>query len=147
MNHVQNKKKLIRQVCLTVLLCILPLVYLGFLVPLRYIFVGVVFIIVCILLLRHRVKKEEKVYSSIFDKVFEPFQRTKPSLEIRSSYGFPHFTITFRSEEDMSAAEAGGHLHAFKCTINDLCSRYGDKRNRFDVERAVHATYVGDRYF
>ena len=123
------------------------LIYLGFLVPLRYIFAGIIFVTICVLLLRHRAKKEKKVYLSILDKTFKSFQRPKPSLQIRGSYGFPHFTITFQTEDDMSAAEASGHLNAFKSTINDLCGHYGGKKNPFNVDRAVSATYVGRRYF
>jgi hypothetical protein len=147
-NNAQKKWFLFRQTCLVVLLAALPLVYLGFLVPLPYIFVGVVFIIICILILRQRAKKQEKLCLAILDKTFESFQRPKPTLKILRGHGFPHFTVTFQSEDDMNVAQASGHLNKFKSEINELCGHYYDgKKKPFNVEWAVYATYVGRRYF
>ena len=147
MNHAKRRNFLIRQTCIVVLLGIFPLAYIGFLIPLHWFLGGIAFVIICVLLLRQGVKRQEKIYSSILDKTFESFQKPKPTLEIRHGYGFPHFTVTFQSEDDMNVAEASGHLNSFKSTINEICGHYGSKKRPFNVEWAVSVTYVGRSYF
>jgi hypothetical protein len=146
-NSSKKKWFLFRQTCLVVLLAALPLVYLGFLVPLRYIFIGIVFVAICLLVLWHDAKKKKILYSSIFDKTFETFERPKPSLQIGGSHGFWHFTITFQTEDDLNFSEAGGYLSKFKLGINELCAKSDNNKRPFDVERAVYATWIGRRYF
>jgi hypothetical protein len=144
-NNAQKKWFLFRQTCLVILLAALPLAYLGFLVPPRYIFIGIAFIAICLLILWQDAKRKKMLYSSIFDKAFETFERPKPSLQIGGSHGFWHFTITFQMEDDLNFAEAGGYLNKFKLGISELCAKSSNNKHPFDVERAVYATYVGRR--
>ena len=146
MNRVQRAKLLHELGCLIVLVGVITLTILSFTLRERYFFGVIALIVIYVLILRQNAKKDERLFALAFDHAFESFQKAKPTLQIRNSYGFPHFTITFQSENDMNQAEADGHLNTLKSAITELCNHCGDKRNPFDVERAVYATYVGRRY-
>ena len=66
-----------------------------------------------------------------------------PHLKDGYSYGFRSFTLTFATEAELRQAEALGCIAAFKQAIQTLYGHVGSKRNPFDADRAVWATYVG----
>ena len=133
---------------MAVLISVIILIVLGFTVHLYYFIAGLAIAAIFTFVARQDVKRENELYFSKFDEVFNSFQRPKPTLGIKRGHGFPHFTVTFQSEGDINVAEASGHLNTFKSAINELCSDdYGGKKNPFNIERAVYATYIGKRYF
>ena len=68
---------------------------------------------------------------------------TRPVLTQTSSYGFPHFTLTFQSEEVMQAFEESGETSQFREGIVKLYGHHGSKGRPFDVDLAVFLTYEG----
>jgi hypothetical protein len=89
-----------------------------------------------------KAKEERRRVVSAFEAAFEVFQGAKPTLHIGSSYGFPAFTITFASATDMNAAEAGGHIAAFKKEIALLYAEGGWEAKPFNVDMAVLVTFA-----
>ena len=75
-------------------------------------FVGVFLLLgVWIAYINIREKQHRRAYLSAFEDAFERFGGRAPALEIKSSYGFPAFTITFESEEDLEKAESEGYTN------------------------------------
>ena len=66
---------------------------------------------------------------------------TRPILTQTSGYGFPHFTLTFDSEEVMQASEENGEIHQFRSGVLKLYEHHGSKDRPFDVNLAVFPTY------
>ncbi len=66
-----------------------------------------------------------------------------PHLKESYSYGWPSFTLTFSTEEDIKRATEAGCISVFKQKIQLFYDHLGDAENPFDADRAVWATYVG----
>jgi hypothetical protein len=66
-----------------------------------------------------------------------------PELKEGNNYGFRAFTLTFASETELKKAKDAGCIAAFKQAIQGFYGHTGSKRNPFDAERAVWATYKG----
>lgn len=73
-------------------------------------------------------------------EAFRDFDGTVPALESMPAMGWPHFTLTFDSKETRDLAEAQGRIASFKAEIQKLYGHIG-RGERFDVDRAVFATY------
>jgi len=85
-------------------------------------------------------------YKKVFDNVYKNTSPT-PKYELRSSYGYPSFTITFDSVESLIGAEEEGLNHSFLKDIQELCKDMGSKDNPFNSEKAVFFTtdeYLGN---
>ena len=70
---------------------------------------------------------------------FEPL----PQLKISSFYGFPAFTVLFRSKREMDTAAEGGLNNALLQRIGKLCENKGRRDNPFRAELAVNFTHSG----
>ncbi len=82
----------------------------------------------------------------IFQSVFKNFKWTKPSLKISRSYGYPHFTVTFKTKYDMDKAQEEGFIKQFTDQIQEICQSSSDSGTEtwsFDAERAIFVTYEG----
>ncbi len=88
-------------------------------------------------------KKDARILADAFNSAFERFRASKPDLKKSYSYGFPSFTITFQTEDDMKCAEVDGSLRDFKDSIVALYGHVGTKEQAFDVSVAVYPTHVG----
>lgn len=75
-----------------------------------------------------------------FNNAFRDFQGEKPKLKMYHSYGYPAFTITFKSNADMEKAEEDGTLMQFSNAIQEIC---GSPESKFDAERSISTTYEG----
>ena len=93
-----------------------------------------------------RMKGHRARDAAAFAEIFEVLGSSKPSLEVGYHYGFNYFTVTFSSEADMEKAESLGLIERFQDRIQELYGHRGSKRNPFDAERAVYATYEGRTY-
>ena len=110
-------------------------------------FVGVFLLLgVWIAYVNIREKQHRRACLSAFEDAFERFGGRAPALEIKSAYGFPAFTITFESEEDLERAESEGYIRAFKDSIQELCGSFGRSGQPFDADAAVYATFEGKGY-
>jgi hypothetical protein len=141
-----QEEKLVRAACRALFLGTIVFGILAFKVRSFFGFGAIALFTGFMLIVQQAEKRTRARYSAAFDQAFASFQRAKPELKMERHYGFPSFTVTFQSEQDMQAAENTGHLNNFKLAIQELCAHRGWKANPFNVDRAVYATYVGRRY-
>ena len=87
------------------------------------------------------VKEDEKELREKYEEAFAGFSGTKPRFGIGNSYGWPEYTLTFRTEDELKAAEAGGYIEKFKETLRQMHADLGTKKNRFNVDAALTVTY------
>lgn len=78
-------------------------------------------------------------YRKCFTQVFGNLARP-PKLKCSRSYGFPQFTVTFETQQDLSRAKSEGLTQHFSNLIEGLCSDSGSPGNQFDVIRAIWFT-------
>lgn len=89
------------------------------------------------------VEKARRRYElEVFEDAFRDFDGPTPIFKSESSMGWPHYTLTFDTKESFELAEAQGRISAFKATIQELHGHI-IRDERFDVDRAVSATYEG----
>ena len=100
-------------------------------------------IVVWLLICRIRVGRNRRRNLDVLRTAFATSTHALPQLKKDSSYGFPAFTLTFQSEAELRQAEESGCISAFKQAIQALYGHTGSKRNPFDADRAVWATYEG----
>jgi hypothetical protein len=77
-----------------------------------------------------------------FETAFRDFDGSAPVFKSEPAMGWPSFTLTFDSQETLERAEAQGRISTFKAEIQKLYGHIG-RGERFDVDRAVFATYEG----
>lgn len=58
-------------------------------------------------------------------------------------YGYPAFTVTFVSKNELRLAEEAGLNQSFKREIDVLCKGTGPKSSPFSADRGVLLTYQG----
>jgi hypothetical protein len=95
------------------------------------------------LIRRMRWRCQHRRHLDALRAAFGPSERPVPHLKEESSYGFPHFTLTFVSEAELRHAEDSGNIAAFKEAIQSLYAHTGSKQNPFDVDWAVWVTCEG----
>lgn len=82
--------------------------------------------------------KCEMAFVSIYIKL-----SPSPKFEMSYSYSYPAFTITFRSKNDLVAAEEQGFNASFTQTIGQLCKGLGSREHPFEAKRAIFFTFEG----
>jgi len=84
---------------------------------------------------KRKVARQEKA----FETHFAEFDDAR--LETSTSYGYPAFSVIFRTKEDLRCAEERGHIAKF---IREIQNIYGRPKSNFSAERAVYGTYQGE---
>jgi len=92
-----------------------------------------------VVLLIRRWSMHGKNYQACFNQVFGSLTRP-PKFEYGRSYGFPQFTVTFETRQDLSRAEGEGLTQHFSKLIEALCLDSDSSSNQFDVSRAIWFT-------
>lgn len=138
-----HEAKLFQRGCLGVFLLLITLGALAYFVDRAYLFGvgGLVAIWVGVCIVRSRREKARLVVA--FRAAFRDLDYPEPTLKTGSSYGFPTFTITFATEDNMKTAQRDGRLGIFKRSISELYGHCGSESNPFDASRAVWETYIG----
>ena len=72
-----------------------------------------------------------------FDGVFGQ-RASPPRYEMKSSYGYPAFNVTFRSAADLTEAKEKGLNAKFLGAIGAICKGMGPKNRPFDASLAVY---------
>ena len=86
-----------------------------------------------------RSRLKQKKIQRAFEEVFGNKTATLPSFKTGSAYGYPSFTITFKTEQQLKEAIEGGLTHLFIDSIKDLHSNI----KSFEAEKAVFLTWEG----
>jgi hypothetical protein len=141
-----QETKLFNRGCSVVLFGAIALGALGYFVHVYFAVAIIPLFAVWEVICRIKGKKDARILADAFDFAFEGFRASKPDLKKSNSYGFPSFTITFQTEDDMKRSEVEGRLRAFKDSIVALYGHVGSKERPFDVDMAVYPTYVGRVY-
>lgn len=141
-----QETKLFNRGCSVVLFGAIALGALGYFVHVYFAIAIIPLFAVWEVICRIKGKKDARILTDAFDSAFEGFLASKPDLKKSYSYGFPSFTITFQTEDEMKRSEADGSLRAFKDSIVVLYGHVGSKDRPFDVDMAVYPTYVGRVY-
>ncbi|MBN8458457.1 MAG: hypothetical protein J0M04_11535 [Verrucomicrobia bacterium] len=138
-----HEAKLFQRGCLGVFLLLITLGALACFVDRAFLFGvgGVVAFWAAVCIVHSR--KEKARLMVAFRAAFTDLDYPEPILKTGSSYGYPTFTITFATEDDMKTAQADGLLGIFKRSISELYGHCGSESNPFDASRAVWATYIG----
>jgi len=66
-----------------------------------------------------------------------------PHFEMSSSYGYPAFTVLFKTKPEVQAAEQAGLNAAFLREIDELCKGRGSKTRPFEAKVAVFFAHEG----
>jgi hypothetical protein len=142
MNH-KTEKRLVEYGCLAVLIGILVCFYLAYLLHWLYA-IGVVFLIgIGCFHAKLVSKRDNRKHLEILRQAFVKSGLLLPEFQYSYEYEYPHFTLTFPSEEELKQAELEGCISAFKQEIQELYGYLDRKNNDFDIERAVRVTYKG----
>ena len=139
----QNEEILTRFGCLAVLVGMICFGYLAYSSHWAYSIAVVGLIGVGWLFVQIAEKHDHQRHIEMLKLVFAQSGVPVPHLKDGYSYGFRSFTLTFATEAELRQAEALGCIAAFKQAIQTLYGHVGSKRNPFDADRAVWATYVG----
>src|SRR5215510_13310235 len=75
----------------------------------------------------------EKNCKAAFDTVYAQ-SSSRPKYAMKSSYGFPAFTITFSSNMELDEANKNGLNQRFSKEIEELCRNSGTEENPFQVD-------------
>jgi len=89
---------------------------------------------------RTRAARDKRIHNGLLDHAFANLIRTKPHLQVSSRYGYPYFTLTFASDEDLTIAERSGQIAAFKSSIQKIYGHVGGGSRPFKANDAVYAT-------
>jgi hypothetical protein len=140
-----QEAQLFQRGCLAVFLLLIALGALAYFVDRTYLF-GVgglvsIWAVVCMV----QAKREKERLMVAFKAAFGDFNGRDPKLKTGSSFGFPTFTLTFASEEDLKTAQVEGRVGLFKYSISELYGHCGSSSNPFDAARAVWATFEGGK--
>ena len=92
-----------------------------------------------------RVKRDDRRHHEALIKAFVEAGLPLPEIKVQNTYGFPFFTLTFESEAALQQPEASGGIASFRQVIQNLYGDIGPKRQPFNAERAIYATYTGRR--
>ena len=84
-------------------------------------------------------KVVEKKYKTVFNKIYGQ-SPSRPKYKINGSYGFLHFTVIFRSNEELDTANQNGLNQKLTKEIEELLKNTGGKENPFQVEKAIFFT-------
>jgi hypothetical protein len=90
---------------------------------------------------RYRAGVAEQIELNQLREVFNATNRPLPALHRGGRYGYPAFTLVFRSRADHDAAESSGCIAAFKEFIQARYAHAGSKKKPFDADLAVDVTY------
>ena len=130
--------KLWNQGCFVVFVSLIGLGIFAYFVDRRFAFAAVGLVVVWLIICRIHAYRENKRLAAAFQKAFETFDGFRPELKRTSSYGYPFFSVCFRTKEEMNQAFESGHLKAFRTAIAELYGFGG-----FDIEKGFDETYVG----
>ena len=130
--------KLMNRGCSAVFVCLIALGLLAYYGDRRTAVVAIALLLTWVVLCRVHSKRESKRLESAFDAAFKPFQGYRPELREADSYGYPSFTVCFRTKEEMNRAFECGHLKASREAVAELYN-YGG----FDIEKGFDETYRG----
>ena len=83
-----------------------------------------------------KLKALEKKCQAAFHTVYEQ-SSSRPNYAMKYSYGFPAFTVTFRSNMELEEANKNGVNRRFSKEIEELCRNTGTKAHPFQVEQAI----------
>lgn len=138
-----HEGRLFQRGCLVVFLALIALCALAYFVDRAFLIgaggVAAFWTAICLI----QTRREKARLLAAFRVAFQDFNFPKPTLQMGTSYGYPTFTITFATEEDLKSAQADGRLGHFKHSISELYGHCGSENNPFDASRAVWATYIG----
>ncbi len=84
-----------------------------------------------------RSKRIKRLQNKAFEKAYGNQNFHEPELQITASYGYPAFTLRFRTKNDFEYAEINGLNKVFKEEIQFI---HGDE-GEFDSDHAVFITY------
>jgi hypothetical protein len=107
-------------------------------VILQYI-IALVMILIAVVIFKARPRSSfyETSGKAIFQDVYSSSQ-AQPTYEYSLSYGYPGFTVKFKTKSDKTTAEAEGKNLRFRTEIEQLCKLSGTMTSpSFDVTRAV----------
>ena len=130
--------RLMNQGCLVVFVCLVLLGTLAYYVDGRLAYVAVGLLLVWLAICRVQSKRETERLESAFDDSFKSFTGSRPELKRSSSYGYPQFSVCFKTKEEMIQAFESGHLKKFRSIVAELYGFGG-----FDIEKGFDETYVG----
>jgi hypothetical protein len=85
--------------------------------------------------LRELQSDAERLSREIFDASL-----LQPTIEVRFSYGYPSFQVTFLSNDLLTSAKRAGLTRLFLERIQDRCKDRSSKKDPFDASRAVWFT-------
>ena len=68
----------------------------------------------------------------------------RPKYKMEFSYGWPHFTVAFRSDSELATAHKDGRNQRFSNEIEELCKNIVSEERPFQVERAIF--YTSEEY-
>ena len=138
-----NEEKLFSAGCLLVLIGVCVFGYLALHSHWLYSAVVAALIGSWMLVCRIRFRRDHRRHCELLTDAFANSGQPTPLLKDGMSYGFPSITLVFSSEDELKQAQESGRIEAFKHTIQLLHKHRGTKRNPFNAECAVWATYRG----
>ena len=112
-----HEAKLFQRGCLGVFLLLIALGALAYFVDRSYLFGAGVLVVIWAALSIVQSRREKARLMVAFRAAFRDLDFPEPTLKTGSSYGYPTFTITFATEEDMKTAQADGRLGIFNYSI------------------------------
>jgi hypothetical protein len=137
----RNEERLEKLGCLSVLIGVCVFGYLTFSSHWAYTLAVVGLFGAGVLIIRIGKRRDHLRNIEALRLAFAPSGLAVPQLKDGNSHGFPFFTLTFPSEADLKRADALGCIAAFKQRIQTLYGHTGGKRNPFNVDYAVWATF------
>ncbi|MFZ2276617.1 MAG: hypothetical protein WAW39_02415 [Prosthecobacter sp.] len=129
--------------CLLVLIGISTCLFFAFTSGLRYVFYAGCLVVIWLVIARIRSGHFHQRHLVALREAFSAKDIPVPHLKESYSYGWPSFTLTFQTEEDLKLAKEAGCISAFKQKIQLFYDHLGGAENPFDADRAVWATYEG----
>ena len=129
--------------CLLVLIGISTCLFFAFTSGLRYAFYALCLVVIWLVIARIRSGHFRQKHLVALQDAFSEKDMPVPQFKESYSYGWPSFTLTFQTEEDLRRAKEAGCISAFKQKIQLFYDHLGGAENPFDADRAVGATYVG----
>lgn len=138
-----DEAKILQRGHLIVFISIIALSLLSFLIDLAFLWGVAALLAVWIPICRVMHRKKKKRLLCALEEAFDGFGDSLPTLKTGMSYVFPTFTLIFRTEEAMKAAQDEGYLGHFKYSVSELYGHCGSSSRPFDVGLAVWATFEG----
>ncbi len=124
--------------CLAVSILLVSLGCLAYFVDKSFLWAAGGIILTWEIICRMKGGRDKRRLESAFASAFEGFDGVFPQMKKTSSYGFPFFSVCFRSKEEMKRGFERGHLNAFRTAVHELYGFEG-----FDIEKGFEEIYSG----